>query len=219
MTNTLKDKNKSSQSNFLSKNLSKLLDSHQVSEYDLAKNLNIPYNTINRIINGTTTDPRLSTLQQIADFFGVNLDFLVGTNEQSKNISIPLMSWDFVSKPNFTLAFDKITWEKWVPVGNLLDNIHSTDLIFALESTKSMHTRFPVGTLFVLQTNLLPIDGDLVLIKFKTDNSISLRELTIDSPNWLLNPIVTGSQLLTFNQMEHEIIAIVILTLTQTRTI
>ncbi|KTD48657.1 peptidase, S24 family [Legionella rubrilucens] len=219
MTNTLKDKTKSSQSNFLSKNLSKLLDSHQVSEYDLAKNLNIPYNTINRIINGTTTDPRLSTLQQIADFFGVNLDFLVGTNEQSKNISIPLMSWDFVSKPNFTAAFDKITWEKWVPIGNLLENIHPGDLIFALESTKSMHARFPVGTLFVLQTHLLPIDGDLVLIKFKTDNSISLRELTIDSPNWLLNPIVAGSQVLTFNHMEHEIIAIVILTLTQTRTI
>lgn len=219
MSNTQKDKNKSSQATFLSKNLFRLLDSHQVSEYDLAKNLNIPYNTINRIINGTTTDPRLSTLQQIADYFGVSLDFLVGSNEASKKISIPLMSWDFVSKPNFLTAFDKITWEKWVPVGNLLENIDLTELIFALESTKSMHTKFPVGTLFVLQTHLLPIDGDLVLIKFKTDNSISLRELAIDSPNWLLNPIVSGSQALTFNHMEHEIIAIVILTLTHTRTI
>ncbi|MBA2650365.1 MAG: helix-turn-helix domain-containing protein [Legionella sp.] len=206
--------------NALVENLAKLLDSHQITEYDLAKNLNIPYNTINRIMTGLTTDPRLSTLEQIANYFGVKLDFLLHSPKQSsQEMDIPVLNWDLVSKPAFLQDIDHNKWNKWIAVAHLLEDTTSLDKIFAIESTKSMDPRFPIGTTFIIQTNESPIDGDLILVRFKTDNSVSLRELVVDSPNWQLNPIIPGSQTILFNHMDHIIIGIVTLTLRQTRAI
>lgn len=208
--------------NILAINLSKLLESHQITENDLAKNLDIPYNTINRIIRGLTTDPRISTLEQIANFFGVKLDFLLqayANDQNSNNINIPLVNWDLVLNPDFLQELDRSQWKKWMPVAQLLDDTISLDKIFAIESTKSMQPRFPIGTTFIIQTNESPIDGDLILVRFKIDNSVSLRELVIDSPNWQLNPIIPGSKTILFNHTDHVIVGIVTLTLRHTRSI
>ena len=89
--------------------------------------------------------------------------------------------------------------------------------LFALESTKSMQPRFPNGTVFIISMEEQTIDGDLILIRFKENNSVSLRELIVDSPFWHLNPVIPGSTTLVFQQKQHEIIGVVILTLIQTR--
>ncbi len=45
---------------------------------ELAKKLGIPTNKITRILNGDVTDPRASTLLQIANCFGININQLLG---------------------------------------------------------------------------------------------------------------------------------------------
>lgn len=60
----------------LSNNLSSLMKENNISESDLARALNVPYNTIHRLITGHTTDPRVSTLKSIAAYFNVSLDCL-----------------------------------------------------------------------------------------------------------------------------------------------
>ena len=206
----------------LSINLSKLLASHQISENDLAKNLNIPYNTIKRILTGVTSDPRISTLEQIAEYFGVKLDYLLNkdssTQSDNDTIAVPILTWDMLSLPEFISEFDRAHWRKWIPVARL-ENKKELGHLFALESTKSMYPRFPFGTTFIIDSNEQPIDGDLILIRFKSDNSISLRELIIDAPHWQLNAIVSGSKTILFNHTEHSILGIAILTLIQTRSI
>jgi len=190
-----------------------------MTENDLAKNLKIPYNTINRIITGETTDPRLSTLEKISDFFDVKLDFFLGKhNNEMDNLdyNIPILTWDLLSHTDFIQKIDRNNWKKWIPAAQLLDHIYPIEKLFALESTKSMQPRFPFGTTFIIKMDN-PIDGDLVLVRFKKDNSISLRELVIDSPNWQLNPIISGSKNILFNHLDHIIIGVVILMLIQNR--
>ena len=80
-----------------------------------------------------------------------------------------------------------------------------------------MQPRYPVGTTFIVSMETDPIDGDLVLVRFSQNNAISLRELVVDSPHWQLNPIISGSSRLLFDQSEHSIIGVVVLTLIQTR--
>lgn len=191
-----------------------------MSEYDLAKALNLPYNTINRIITGLTAAPRVSTLEQIAAYFGTSLDFFLGKNQENihgADDNVPVLTWEFLAHPDFIKKIDRATWEKSIPAAQLLNNVESIDKVFAIESTKSMQPRFPNGTTFIVKFGESPKDGDLVLIRFKSDNSISLRELIIDSPNWQLNPIVLGSQPILFNHLDHAIIGVVVLTLIQTR--
>lgn len=204
----------------LIENLTKLLDSHQINENELAKNLNIPYNTIHRIMNGSTGDPRISTLQQIADYFGVTVDSLLKENKTTKvsekeQINVPVFGWDDISQSNFLEKINVNSWKSWIAIAQI-DNLN-TDSLFALESTRSMQPRFPLGTTFIVLYKEQPIDGDLVLIKFKDTNAVSLRELIIDHPNWRLDPVIHGSSPLIFNHDDCEVIGVVVLTLIHTR--
>lgn len=204
----------------LAENMTKLLELHRLSESDLARDLRLPYNTINRIVSGITTDPRISTLEQIANYFGVSIDFLLGSlseREKEGESKIPVLTWESILELDFLQNFVREKWDKWVPAAQLLGEITDIDKVFALESTKSMYPRFPLGTLFVIKADELPMDGDLVLVRFRADNSLSLRELVIDAPDWQLNPIILSSKGTVFSHMEHAIVGVVVLTLIQPR--
>lgn len=207
-------------SQYLSQNLEILLKTHEINCADLAKKLNLPYNTIHRILMGTTSDPRISTLQQIAEYFGVSLDFLYATNQSNhfnkKNNSIvPFYDWSQLTDPNFLTQVDA---QKWINVADL-DVKDGLEHFFAIDSTKSMQPRFPINTTFILKNNEAVIDGDLVLIRFRSDNALSLRELVIDSPHWQLKPIISDSTTILFTHEEHMVIGVVILTVIHTRSI
>lgn len=206
---------------FLAENLLNLLKYHEISAGELAKDLNIPYNTINRILSGVTTDPRISTLQQIADYFDVSVDFILYKDsmrsmEKNQQITIPIFSWNQIIDPQFLAKFDRTSWNKWITVTSPAHYSNLSNL-FALESTKSMQQRYPFGTNFIIDVKEKSIDGDLVLVKFIDNETISLRELVIDSPEWRLLPVISGSASLVFNQENHLIIGVVILTIIQTR--
>ncbi len=166
----------------LAENLLKLLHFHQMNESDLAKNLQVPYNTIHRLLTGATSDPRVSTLQQIADFFGVTLDYLLTKNssnpllKQPLSQSIPVLNWGALLDPNFKQHLESNPHSKRIQIAQM-ENIKNLKKLFAIESTKSMQPRFPAGTTFIVSMVEQPIDGDLVLVRFK-DDSISLRELS-----------------------------------------
>ena len=80
-----------------------------------------------------------------------------------------------------------------------------------------MQPRFPFGTLFIIDQNESPRDGDVILIKMKLEKVLSLRELIIDSPKWQLQPIVSGSENLFFDATNHSIIGVVVLTVLHKR--
>lgn len=201
----------------LRKNLIGLMRSHHIGESELSKKLNIPYNTIKRILTGITSDPRISTLEQLADFFGVTVDYFLSENPTIQHeLTVPLLNWDLVTSPDFFNHLDRSEWKHWISIAPL-EGIQDLQYVFALESTRSMHPRFPLGSTFVIHTQEPPIDGDVILIRFKPEQVVSLRELSIDAPNWQLNPIVSGSPSLFFNHNEHTIVGVVVLTMIQTR--
>jgi SOS-response transcriptional repressor LexA len=80
-----------------------------------------------------------------------------------------------------------------------------------------MRSRFPSGTTFIINCDEKPIDGDIILVRFKSNHSASLRELVTDPPRWQLLPITPGSESIYFNENEHLIIGVIILTLIKTR--
>ena len=204
----------------LSENLQKLLDFHKMNESELAKHLKLPYNTIHRLLTGSTSDPRISTVQQIADYFGVTLDYFMSKNPstpyvEQRNRAIPVLDWDLIQDPNFMSQIETTTHNKWMQVTQV-KNQQTPGQFFAIESTKSMYQRFSKGSTFIVKINEKPLDGDLVLIRFK-DNSVSLRELIIDSPDWQLKAIVPGSASLIYKSEENTIIGVVTLTIIQSR--
>ena len=88
----------------LSENLQRLLKEHRVSENTIAQALGIPVMTVRRIVSGETTDPRISTLKLLADYFSVFVDSLIDENGHS-------MSAISKNAPRFIPVFDWKTAE------------------------------------------------------------------------------------------------------------
>lgn len=202
----------------LSINLSALMKHNNISESDLARALNVPYNTIHRLVNGHTTDPRLSTLKLIATYFNVGLDTLLTSNENKipeshDNLrAVPIISWGQVTDNTLLNSIKNKNWNHWLPIPLAsLDNLSLN--AYALESRPSMQPRFPIGTFFIIDPKCAPIDGDLVLVNIKANNAVSLRELMIDPPITKLLPLIQNSEALSFNEIEHEIIGVIVLTM------
>ena len=204
----------------LSNNLSLLMQENKVSESDLARALELPYNTIHRLVSGHTTDPRISTLKLIAAYFNVSLDTLLNPIELSTKIlktnnnpkAVPILSWEQISNNESLNSIDYQNQVNWLPIP-LVSIDHLSLNAYALESRPSMYPRFPIGTFFIIDPECKPMDGDLILVKIKNDNAVSLRELMIDPPTMKLLSITQSSDALTFVENDHEIIGIVVLSM------
>ena len=200
--------------------LSDLLRKNNLSSNQLANILGMPPMTIRRLLSGETEDPRLSTLKIISDYFGVSIDVLAGDNSQkllmpSKKVAsylVPRINWDCLSTIKNINEVDFNTFNEWQSVSlNEQDTISKST--FALESKPSMYPRFPSGSIFIIDPKIIPTDGDIVLIKIKSSNSVTLRELVIDPPVWQLLGLTTNSKPLDYHESEHEIVGVNVLTL------
>lgn len=206
---------------YIAENLSSLLKSNNLNASQLAQILDIPMMTVRRLLSGETTDPRISTLKLIADYFGVTIDFLIKKDNFSANTNnfgkvrpffVPKLNWEAVSKAASLSEINLATWKDWQSI-SLGEKERISSNAFALESRPSMFPRFPQGTLFIFDNEISPKDGDIVLIKLKNNNELTLRELVIDPPEWQLHPVVTGSNVLPYSKKEHEFVGVNILTM------
>jgi transcriptional regulator with XRE-family HTH domain len=199
----------------LANNLALLIEKRNITPNQLAQALHLPLMTIRRLLSSETEDPRVSTLKIIADYFDVSIDFLMHDHahastlveQHMKTYRVPKRSWDDLTKLEHTSLQHVQAWQP------ILIGYRVSAGTFALESKPSMSPRFPKGTLFILDPELSPKDGDIVLVHFKKNNSHTLKELIIDPPEMRLNPLVADSQAVDFNPTEHSIIAIVVATL------
>lgn len=205
------------QQSSIAANLTALMKLKKVTETKIAQDLNIPVMTVRRLLSGETTDPRVFTLKTMADYFNVSLDTLVGTqklmphemNQPSKPIFVPIFDWDQATDFN---AIDLSDWKSWIPV-TIRQDEQISQRAFALESRPSMYPPFQPGTIFIFDPDLKPSDGDLVLVNLRANSELTLRELSIDPPDWSLRSVSQASNILNFSKEEHDLIAVVVLTL------
>ena len=62
-------------------NIRTLMKQHgEMTESKLAKEINLPQPTVNRLLSGAIADPKISTLTLIANFFKISIDWLLGRN-------------------------------------------------------------------------------------------------------------------------------------------
>lgn len=62
----------------LSERIFNLMEQRKLSRYKLAKLTKVPYTTLIKILDGTTKNPQIETLSEVADYFGVSVDYLFG---------------------------------------------------------------------------------------------------------------------------------------------
>jgi transcriptional regulator with XRE-family HTH domain len=217
--------NEAESSHHLSSNIIILLKKRNLNSSQLAQILNIPLMTIRRLISGETANPRISTLKLIADYFDISIDSLINdatssllgsTIQSNKPQFVPIIEWEIAEKINSIKDIDLKKWKDWCPV-SLIGKIVLGKESFALESRPSMYPRFPHGSFFVIDPSITPEDGDIVLIRVNNKNTLTLRELVMDPPEWKLNPIIPGSSVLKYSEEDYKITGVVFITMLYNR--
>jgi transcriptional regulator with XRE-family HTH domain len=199
-------------STYLSKNLTRLLKLRNLSAVSIAANLSLTSMTIRRILSGETSDPSIGSIKVIADFLDVSIDALLEEQKTEACLSkiktgfIPRLDWETLKTIPLE-SIDLSSWQDWEPliVDGRYDNTHA----FVLQSLPSMQPRFPLGTLFVIHPNLVPQDGDMVLIKLLESGDHTLRELIIDPPHWRLKLLTTSTETIAFDAQTQSVVGTV----------
>lgn len=178
-------------------NVVALMRKEGLSEAKLSRATGIPQPTLHKILSGKTADPRISTLKSIADYFEVSLDQFYSGDYSSKELvgsegvsSIPVVTWENCVDPKLVRGMTLNTWDEWVPVDQ-----EGGYNCYALISKPSMEPRFPKGTVLIIDPDLSPVDGDLVVVHYPGVGEATLRELSIDGPNSLLVPLNQNAQI------------------------
>lgn len=153
--------------------LRKLMLEANIKEADLARKVNLPQTTINRLLLGGTSDPRANTLKPIADFFGITIGQLCGfeplphsritgatTTQQTAWRFIPIINWEQVSSWTFTKK--NITPDNhphWIGTERLV-----SDYSFALPSLSFMEPRFRIKSILIVDPETQYNDGHYVVV-------------------------------------------------------
>lgn len=90
----------------IGKIIRQLMEYNKMSEADLCRGVNLPQTTINRLLSGQTSDPRISTLVMLAQFFEISLEQILGQEsitlnsyyKKAKGCTIPVIEWGLLSE-------------------------------------------------------------------------------------------------------------------------
>ncbi len=193
------------------------LESKNLTLHELSKALDIPYANLYRLFNGDAPDPKTSLLKQLADYFNVSTDSLLSKEDaEATPHCVPIIDWEQAGTLDSIRQLDLNRHMSWQTLSKESAEGLSKEC-FALASQPSMAPLLPFGTVLIVDKLTAPRDGDLVLIRIKGTQDITLRELSMDPPNWLLSPVVKNSEILRFSKTEHKIIGVVMVRLFHAR--
>lgn len=193
----------------LSEVLNQLIKDFGITEAGLARAINMPRATINRIKNGAITDPKTSTLLLIADYFHISLDQLLGREPISfpkiHNIRIPLINV-LKLKKDIKQPLKEFDNEEWI---NFEYKGNSKKLFAFKVSGDAMWPYFDNNSILIVDTELVPQNQNFVVVHLHQSNDIVIRKLLIDGSTMILQAINDVFQNITLKKKDN-IIGVII---------
>lgn len=183
---------------------------------ELAKKLNLPAPTVNRILSGQVIDPRASTLSLIADYFHVTIDQLVGKEALPNHLyqtpdellrpsmAIPVINQ---STTNLQTALNAATdWFRWST-----DSPTKRKKVFAIKlNNHHLEPVFQKGTLLVIDPEMPAQNHDYVAVQYEKDNMITIKKFIIDGRDQYFYPLQKGHKIYALSDIKHKIYGTVI---------
>lgn len=172
--------------------LSNLIRTHHISEAELARQINVPRATINRLVSGRTPDPRASTLSAIAEYFSITVDQLLGKQlsngyqNAASGTGIPILKWEealcweeHTQQSDFSESKEFIMRDPTIQDGRFCLRVKSD----------AMSPQFQENSILIVDPTKEAANKDFVITyRVKTDE-ILFRELLIDGKYRFLKAI------------------------------
>lgn len=195
--------------------LSHLLDIRGITEASLAKALNIPRATINKIRSGKIQSPRSVTLSMIANYFDITVDQLIGAsplfNDTAvKFIQIPIINLENVNDIHQSLSqITFINHDNWMLL-ECADKYTSPNNLFAIKiASDAMLPYFDSDTTVIIDPDAAVVNRRYVLVRIARTNEILLRQIFVDGQTQILKPINSIFKTIELSP-EDEVIGVVV---------
>ncbi len=168
-----------------------------INTSQLARDINLPQQTLQRIVSGVSPRPHSKTLQTIADFFDITLAQLKGEQPLPESFldmglslttrvvakEVPVISWNeingYINAPDAYISSEHIYAEPTLPVSTFA---------VALPDT-SMEPYFQKNSIIILDSCKTIKDRCFVLIKIAESNTCVFRQLLVDGDHKYLKPV------------------------------
>lgn len=190
--------NSSTRNYKLSEVLVKLMMQANIDNLDLSYHTGVPATTLSRLRNNVDSNPTISTLAPIANFFGVTLHQLLGEEELSegessivharsfKTIRVPILSIDQVAE---VIVFNTDTAKCYQWVSSSAKVGEGGFAILARGSQSIPH--LPSGAILIFSRSLKPNDMDYVVVQLKRDKKPVIRQCLVDGDDYYLKSIIS----------------------------
>jgi SOS-response transcriptional repressor LexA len=185
----------------IKENLLTLTKKHNISEAELSRKVNLPQATVNRLLNGSTDDPRASTLKAIADFFNVSVDQLISNKLIKKSTSdttrLPIYAMGQeiavieTMKSTQQVAWNTTLIKREASFLEVEPSIKNTCIVFEVEGD-SMWPQFIEGIFVIVDTKTTPKHRNFVMYLLFDSNQIVLRQYIEDGRDRILKPLNYG---------------------------
>jgi transcriptional regulator with XRE-family HTH domain len=177
----------------IAENLRRLLFKQDLTPTELARQIGIPQQTIQRIVKNKIKRPHAKTLSAIADFFKIDISELTGDAQnlflskeeqvaKPEGLVIPVYEW-----PQLESVYQKKQVE---PSSRIFAMpTYSSEAYGAVMSDSSMSPYFAKDTILIIEPNQQPKDRVFVLVYLHQSKKIIFRQLLSDGENYFLKAL------------------------------
>jgi SOS-response transcriptional repressor LexA len=170
----------------ISNTLKLLMFQKDIKTTQLAREINMPQQTLQRIVSGATPHPHPNTLKPLAEYFSISIEQLKGeapipSLRKSSVFTVPFISWSDAIHPN--------------EIANSKNQIAYTNAkvgprAFALRVKDSaMEPFFTSGVTLIIDPDLAVQDRCYVIAHLKGQTEATFRQLLIDLENQYLKAL------------------------------
>lgn len=164
----------------------------------LAREINVPQQTLQRIVAGFSPSPHRKTLVPLAEYFSISVDQLTGKEplpDELSSANVAQAKTDFVQQYVPVIACDDVECFlknrdlSLVKENLMIDGNSSGDIFATTMSDSSMEPYLPQGAILILDLNRPPRDRGFVLAKLQGSSALVFRQLLIDGEHHYLKPM------------------------------
>jgi transcriptional regulator with XRE-family HTH domain len=199
---------KSSQST-IADNLKKLLFEQDLTPTELARNIDIPQQTIQRIVKSKIKKPHTKTLKAIADFFKIDVNELTGqvdslffnkpekTNKHPEGMAIPVYAWDQLD------SLEKL--HAATPAQRIFTLPTYHDHTFGvMMNDSSMNPYFPKDSILVIEPSTNTEDRSFILVYLNKAKKFLFRQLLTDGENMFLKALSSDLAMFPVRKLDKD---------------
>lgn len=189
--------------------------SGNLSGTELARRVELPSATVNRLITGAVQDPRISTVKAVAQYFNISFDQLLGYaplpkqfnlthNRFAYTFQMPLFELQQVHKElkNEDTTINRLTWQS-------NDNFEQADLFAIKLEQANFEPTFLKGSTLIVHQKLAPQINDYVVVSIQGKEA-TIRKYYTESGETYLYPLRAELPVINANEDSVEILGVIL---------